>query len=376
MPNFGDWMHTTFGPGWFAGINAGDWLRLLFRERFAIAPSYWPRAAFVSGLSLITSTVQTFEDLAYRDLKNVEVQPPLFVLGHMRSGTTHLHNLLCQDPELAWVTTFQGLAPGFCLSGDRLLKPALQAISRRLHPTRLIDEIPLVFDDPQEDDFAVANLSPFSFLHLFPFPRQAAHFFERYALLEGLSEAELAEWRQVYLAVLRKASYRAGGKRLALKSPVNSGRIGALLELFPQAKFIHIARNPYDVFLSNRKLYHTVLPRAQVQQVSPQQIDALILGFYRRLLQKYLADKALIPPGSLVEVRYEELEAAPLEQLRRVYEQLELPGFARAEPAVRAYLGSIAGYRKNRHALSGEVIASVNQHWGFAFDTWDYPRLP
>ena len=367
--------HIYEHPGSLGSFRS--WLRLLGQSE-GLDRQFWLRVLFVSASTLLTSPLRLYERLRYdRRLGEVAVHPaPIFIVGHWRTGTTHLHNLLCQDPELAWVTTFQGLAPGFCLSGDRLLKPALQAISRRLHPTRLIDEIPLVFDDPQEDDFAVANLSPFSFLHLFTFPRQAAHFFERYALLEGLSEAELAEWRQVYLAVLRKASYRAGGKRLALKSPVNSGRIGALLELFPQAKFIHIARNPYDVFLSNRKLYHTVLPRAQVQQVSPQQIDALILGFYRRLLQKYLADKALIPPGSLVEVRYEELEAAPLEQLRRVYEQLELPGFARAEPAVRAYLGSIAGYRKNRHALSGEVIASVNQHWGFAFDTWDYPRLP
>ena len=39
------------------------------------------------------------------------VQAPLFVLGHYRSGTTHLHNLLALDPQFAAPTFFQVLNP-------------------------------------------------------------------------------------------------------------------------------------------------------------------------------------------------------------------------------------------------------------------------
>ena len=97
-----------------------------------------------------------------------------------------------------------------------------------------------------------------------------------------------------------------GGRRLVLKNPANTGRIRALLNLFPDAKFIHIYRNPYDVFLSTVWLQRSVIPRSQVQDISPDTVEAHVLRFYIQLQQKYLAEKDLIPAGSLAEVRFED----------------------------------------------------------------------
>jgi len=83
----------------------------------------------------------------------------------------------------------------------------------------------------------------------------------------------------------------------------------------------------------------------------------------------------LIPDGSLVEIRFEDLEVSPLDQLRRVYNGLGLPGFAAAEPAFRSYLDSVADYRKNAYELDGDVIEKVNAHWPYAFEAWGYERL-
>ncbi len=58
--------------------------------------------------------------------------------------------------------------------------------------------------------------------------------------------------------------------------------------------------------------------------------------------------------------------------MRRVYGGLSLPGFAEAEPALRAYLASVQGYQKNRYQPNGDVIDKVNRHWGFVFDEWGY----
>jgi hypothetical protein len=275
---------------------------------------------------------------------------------------------------MGYVSTFQAAAPGLALVGEDTLKPLLARIVPRAHPTRLIDNIPLSFDAPQEEDCAVASMSPYAFLHSFTFPQQATDFFERYVLFNGLSEQTQAEWTQVYLKILRKATLSMGGKRLVLKSPANSGRISTLLELFPDAKFVHTYRNPYDVFLSMMFVYETVLPRSQLQTVGMDQIKAYVLRFYAQLMQRFLTDRALIPPGNLVEVRFEDLEMAPLDEVRRVYERLALPGFAEAEPAFRTYVDSVSGYQKNHYELTDEVIAKVNRHWGFAFDEWKYAR--
>ncbi len=101
--------------------------------------------------------------------------------------------------------------------------------------------------------------------------------------------------------------------------------------------------------------------------------EAFILSFYGRLLQRFLADRALIPAEHLVEVRFEDLEEQPLDEIRRVYDRLALPGFAQAEPRFRSCLDSVAGCEKNEYDV--DVVAKVNEHWDFAFDEWGYQRV-
>jgi hypothetical protein len=93
-------------------------------------------------------------------------------------------------------------------------------------------------------------------------------------------------------------------------------------------------------------------------------------------MQRFLADKSLIPKGNLVEIKYEDLDKEPLEQLRKIYETLSLPGFAEAEPAFRAYLDSIAGYQKLSHkTLDDGAITKINRNWQFAFDALGYKLI-
>jgi len=299
----------------------------------------------------------------------------VFIIGHWRTGTTHLHNLMCRDENLGYLSTFQAMAPGFYLTGARGIKRLLERQAAARYPTRLIDNIPLAFDAPQEDEFALANVSPHSFIHTFSLPRQAEEFFARCVLFDGGPNGVRSQWIDAYLGLLQKATLACGGRRLVIKNCAHTARVPTLLELFPNAKFIHIHRNPYQVFLSTMHMHKTVFPRSQLQAIGPDQVEANVLRFYCDLMRRFLDDRSRIPAENLVEVRFEELEDSPLEQLRGVYEGLGLPGFAAAEPRFRAYVASVADYRKNDYRLDADVIAKVNEHWGFAFDAWGYDRL-
>jgi len=353
-----------------------SWMRLLWGRR-GIDRAYIPRLLFVSLTTLLTSPLRFWERIRYgRAIKRTAIHPsPVFIIGHWRSGTTHLHNLMCQDKNLGYVSTFQAMAPGFCMVGDKRVKPALAALARRRYPTRLIDNIPLAFDAPQEDEFALATMSPYSFVHAFTFPKHSASFFERYVLFDGLSEAVRAKWIRAYLAILRKATLRNGGRRLVTKNCGHSARIRTLLDLFPDAKFIFIHRNPYKVFLSTVHTHKTVIPRSQLQNTDPERIEARVLEFFTQLMQRYLADRSLIPAGNLVEIRYEDLEASPLNQLRSVYEALGLPGYDDAKQDFRLYIDSVSDYKKNAYEMNDDIVAKVNEHWQVAFDEWGYERL-
>ncbi len=350
-----------------------SWVRLL-REHPSVDRPFLLRAAFVTLTTLLTAPLRVWERVRYgRLVRHTAVHPqPLFILGHWRSGTTHLHNLLCRDPAVGSVSTFQAMAPGFCLSGERRLMPLLARHAAKHYPTRLIDNIPLALDAPQEDEFALASMSPYSFLHAFTFPRQARWFFDRYVLFHRLPEATLSRWCAVYQEILRKATVRSQGRRLVIKNCAHSGRIKTLLKLFPEARFIHIHRDPYEVFLSTVHMHRTVLPKSQLQRIAPEEIPFNVLLFYRKLMQRLLEDRSSIPANRYVEIRYEDLESAPLAQLARIYRELQLPGFEKARPYFEQYIESVSGYRRNQYPLSREVIAEVNRQWAFAFTPWGY----
>jgi len=351
-----------------------NWLGLLLANR-GVDRGYLRRACFISTASFLTAPLRAVERIRCRRLNHGPFlgPAPVFVVGHWRSGTTFVHQSLCHDPAFGYVSTFQSIAPDWFLIGGTRIKHLL---SRAVPRTRMMDNVTLSLDDPQEEEFAVAQASALSFYHQWAFPRNARRYFERYALFEGVPESVVRQWQEVYLGILRKAAWRAGRKRLALKNPVNMVRIRPLLELFPDAKFIHVYRNPYTVFLSTRHFFHRVLAVTQLQRIDHDEIEANILWFYEKMVGGFLAAKSLIPPRNLVEVRFEDFEAHPMAEMRRVYDCLELPGFDAAESRFRDYFASLAGYEKNRYDLDEDAVGKVERHWQFAVRQWGYERPP
>ena len=371
-------MRTNYTEHWHAFGSFRNWVKIMWNNR-DVDMKFMPRALFVLFVTFIASPLRFYESVRYgRTIRNTAIHPsPIFIVGHWRAGTTHLHNLMCKDKNLGYVSMFQTSAPGLCIVGEKTIKPPVAIFQKKRYPTRQIDNIPLSLDNPEEEDLAIANMSPYSYLHMYSFPRRAPSFFERYITnFDALPEKIRAEWTEIYLAIMRKATYICGGKRLVIKNCSDSARIKTLLDLFPDAKFIHTYRNPYDVFRSTRYLYKVVVNKSQLQKVSDDEMENWVLQFYTQLMSKFLPDRALIPAGNLVEIKYEDLDVAPIDQLRKIYETLNLPGFDEAEPTVRAYLDSIAGYKKNVYKeVDDDVITKVNTHWGFALDELGYERL-
>jgi len=63
-------------------------------------------------------------------------------------------------------------------------------------------------------------------------------------------------------------------------------------------------------------------------------------------------------------VRYEDLVADPLGEMRRIYSELNLPGFDNAQPALQQHIANVAGHQRNRLALSPAQKDSVDEIWG------------
>jgi len=80
--------------------------------------------------------------------------------------------------------------------------------------------------------------------------------------LTSRSDASALALEETFLHFLQTLTFK-DTRRLVLKSPPHSCRIGVLLEMFPKARFIHIVRDPYLVFLLDRAHVEIALPSAR-----------------------------------------------------------------------------------------------------------------
>jgi hypothetical protein len=348
-----------------------NWVRLL-KENKHIDSKFIGRALYVSLVSLFSGPLRVYQRVRYRrTFENVRIRrDPIFILGHWRSGTTHLHNLLCQDRRFGYVSSLQVIAPDLFYVASESFKKLLRLGTPE---NRMIDNMSWSIDSPQEEEMALGNMSPYSLYHWWSFPRNAKQYFDRYAIFKDVTSDEIETWKEKYMEVIKTATFNMQGRRLVIKNPANTGRIPILLEMFPNAKFIFLHRDPYEVFLSTRNLYKKTLPFAQLQEINDEEIDTNILTFYKDMMHHYLNDRGLIPPRNLIEVGFQELDHSPLPVMRRIYTSMNFWPYARVRGRLRRYLDTLKDYQKNSYQISPVDIENVNRHWAFAFEEWGYP---
>lgn len=299
------------------------------------------------------------------------VRQPVFILGHWRSGTTHLHNLMNIDGTFASPNTFQTTFPHIFMA-ESWLAPVLDKIGPGV---RLMDSMKMVMKSVQEDEIALASLgAPSSYLAIH-FPNDAEKY-RTYVSFRQASEEDKEEWKLKYGQFLQKFQSLIGeNKSPVLKSPANTARIPMLLELYPDARFVHIHRNPYETIRSTLHLYDSWFKMVSFQGLDElkQKRDDAVLDMYEELHRAWINDKALIPQSRLLVMPFEQLKNNPLETLQQIYEFL---GEELNQNTIEDYLGSIATYQQNNYdPLSAVLIAEINQRFAFVFREFGYPMI-
>ncbi|MDH4320516.1 MAG: tetratricopeptide repeat protein [Desulfobulbaceae bacterium] len=185
---------------------------------------------------------------------------PIFVLGMPRSGTTLTEQILASHP--------------FVLGGGEL--PDLLAIAHRPLGTGA------------------------------DFPDNLRH----------LTPETLAAWGTDYIAGLRRRAPAA--RRITDKMPGNFMVVGLIHLMLPNARIVHVNRNPVDTCLSCfTRLFH---------HGQEQTYDLTELGRYYRQYNRLMAHwRDILPPGAFLDLRYEELVADTETQSRRLLDFCGLP---------------------------------------------------
>lgn len=334
--------------------------RLLAAQRFCVPIRALPECACDLACAAFNSTLGALQDLLLRRaLRRIDLpEDPLFVVGHWRTGTTLLHELLALDPRHRCPTNYECFVPNHFLISQQWLKPWIRFV---LPKNRLADEMPVAWDLPQEDEFGLLALgAPSPYLSL-AFPNEPPQFDGAYTLV-GLSAEERRRWERRLQKFLRCLLRNRSG-RLVLKSPPHTFRLPVLEALFPRARYLHIVRDPYAVFASTVKLWKSLFAAQSYQRPDFADLEERVLTTFCQMYDCFESARPQLDPQRICDVRYEDLVRDPLAQLQQVYQRLDLGDWTPAAPAVAAYFAQRTGYRPGRYELAPEHHAAVTRRW-------------
>jgi hypothetical protein len=353
------------------GMDFFTWMKLLVGNRFAFAPIRLSMIITVTIASLLNSFAGVFQWLLFSHaIRRTKIkQAPLFVLGHWRSGTTLLHELLMLDPRHTCPTTYQCLAPHHFIWTQKIMPPFLRFL---LPAKRPMDDMPAGLDRPQEDEFALVNLGVPSPYLVWAFPNHGP-VADEYLDLRSLPVAERDSWKSKWFNFVQRIAL-GNDRRIVLKSPTHTARVKTILEVFPDAKFIHIVRDPLKIFPSTVRLWKSLglVQGFQIPRDDAEWIEGHVLDQFVRMYECFEQDRRLVPPGNMIDIRYEDLVADPVGQMRSVYEKLDCGSFDEVEQSMLELTQKTRGYRPNKYTLPPEVADRVRGRWAPYFQRYGY----
>ena len=352
-------------PRFWNGMGMGGWSKLAARNRFAIDPRRFAMAGIMTGLAGMNDFMWGAQELVMgRRIRDTRIEEhPIFIVGHWRSGTTLLHELLVLDDRHTYPDTYACFSPNHFLATDKIIPRMLWFLMPSRRP---MDNMPVGWRRPQEDEFAICNMGMRSPYLTLAFPNHPPQD-QRYLDLDDLSDEELAEWKAAFLWFLKCLTVQSP-KRIVLKSPPHTCRIKHLLDIFPKARFVHITRDPKVIFPSTVNLWKRLYRDQGFQVPKYEGLEEYVFKTFTRMYEVFHRDRELIPAAQFSEIRYEDLVKEPLAEMKRIYDELKLDGFEAALPALEGHVSGWKDYKTNRYVTDPELEKQIERRWG------DYAR--
>jgi len=355
---------------WF-GMRFMTLMRLFWRGRFSFTLNCIPDTLALFIWVPWNTPLKWISEWKYK--KKAESlplgEPPIFVVGHWRSGTTLLHDLFSEDPNLAYPTTYECFQPHHFLLTEGTVDHAFKFLLPKRRPQ---DDVPVGFDRPQEEEFAMIMLGQGSPYLTWAWPRRGPVDIE-YLDFKGLPEQKVKAWADAFMWFYRRLKLKHG-KRLVMKTPGHAARLKVLTKLFPDARWVFIARNPLDVFPSTVKLWRALCSTQGLHnppRLEPW-LDDFVLDTFERFTRAYEEDRHLIPEENLVEIRYEDLVKDPVGAMRGIYEKLGIDKFDEAQEKMRAFLSDRADHRVSSYRMPKPLAKRIADRLKPFIDRYGY----
>jgi len=252
------------------------------------------------------------DNIFYRKYKNIKVEKPIFILGHPRSGTTFLHNILTSTDETAVFKTWHILFPA--LTARLFIKPLINRLIRKGktvlvpesagHKTDLnqVDEEELLFLNNYDTQFITIGL-----LGLDENEYSELHFQDKQPRSRRMKSMKF------FNGCLQRHMLYTGKRRIIAQTHFSTMRIKTLAEYYPDAKFIFVVRSPHQTVPSFFSLLHKAIDyRWGLKKIPTEVLNRYNKKRYQAMIDLYryfydLDTNSELPPGRVLTLPYDKL---------------------------------------------------------------------
>jgi hypothetical protein len=370
--NIGGYTDRFWYPRFWDGMTLRAWLKLLKSGNYRIVPIRWGMALLITLLAVFfNSPTAVLQKWRYGTrIRNTKLaDTPIFIIGHWRSGTTLLHEYMIRDSRFSFADTYACFAPEHFIMSRYTLRPLAALLMPKKRP---VDNMPTGFDRPQEDEFALTSMGLPSPYRNMIFPNNGLHIDSDYLTLRNISDEDRRTWLDGLDSFLKTLTFQNPDKRIVLKSPPHTARIKTLLERYPDAKFVHIHRNPYSIFPSTVNLWMRLFKDEGGQCPNEKEMKEYVFETLNTMYDAFEEDVKLLAPNQFCDIAYKELTASPVETLKTIYLTLELGGFDEACPMFEEYAASQKEYKKNVFSMEPELKSQISVRWKRYFERYGY----
>ena len=271
------------------------------------------------------------------------IASPVFITGLPRTGSTILHALLAQDPDVRVPATWEVMRPPVAHGGK---ESGIKYCERRLRwahwlAPRFRAIHPLGARLPQECIAITAHVFRSIVFHT----TQHVPSYQDWLENDG---HEIAY--RFHRQFLQNLQYFGGAGRWVLKAPGHMFRMRALFAEYPNAIIVHTHRDPVRVAASLAS-HATVLRSAFSDSVDSRQVAADWLDRWWRAIDQLL-DVRADHEDVFVDVYYSEFMQDPLRIIEKLYSRLGWTLTRRARQRMAAFLSANPKGKHGEHRYS------------------------
>jgi len=358
--------YPALAPRFWHGMPSHIWWPLLARNGFSVSPSRLHIAAALVFFTPINDLLALGQHMLHgRAIRRTKLAgPPVFILGHWRSGTTMMHEFLQMDDRFASPNTYQCFAPWHFLLTEGLI---CRFGNFLLPAKRPMDNMKVGWLLPQEDEFALMVLGAPTPYYRIAFPKRPVPHMDSLGS-QSFKPRDLERWKKDIDWFFRALTYHTG-KPLIIKSPPHTGRIGILAEMYPDAKFIHMVRDPRKLYPSTKKMWRALGDVQSLQKGDDEEtLHRYVIDCLHRMYDSFEIDRQSLPSNRIIDIRYEELVKQPIETIQSIYQQLELGDSRLVTARIQELQASNNDYQVNQHQTNDELEKVIQRDWA------DYSR--